>query len=101
MGVRLDLQALLESVQAGVSVYFQPPANVTMTYPAIVYNRDYRNVNFADNQPYSVRIRWQLTIIDPNPDSLLPELIGALPLTTFVRHYTTDNLNHDIYTIYF
>jgi hypothetical protein len=101
MAVRLDLQALLESLEDGVNIYFQPPANVTMSYPAIVYNRDYASVHYADNHPYSRMIRWQLTVIDPNPDSLIPDKVAMLPLTTYVRHYTTENLNHDIFNIYF
>lgn len=101
MGARLDLQALLESLQDGVNVYFQPPANIAMNYPAIVYNRDYAFVGFADNKPYSRKIRWQLTVIDPDPDSLIPDKVAELPMTTYIRHYTTENLNHDIINIYF
>jgi hypothetical protein len=101
MGTRLDLQTLLEGLQEGVSVYFQPPPNVSVTYPAIIYNRDYASVKYADNQPYNTRLRWQITVIDQNPDSLIPDLIAALPLCTYIRHYTTEQLNHDIYNLYF
>jgi hypothetical protein len=31
----------------------------------------------------------------------LPELVGDLLFTTFVRHFTTEGLNHDIYNVYF
>ena len=101
MGSRLDLQTLLEGVQEGVSVYFQPPLDTSMSYPAIVYNRDYMDTKFADNIPYSNTVRYQVTVIDPNPDSLVPVLVAQLPMMTFVRHYTTSNLNHDLYYIYF
>lgn len=101
MGTRLDLQSLLEGLQDGVSVYFQPPTSVVMTYPAIVYNRDFQSVHFADNTPYSRKIRWQVTVIDPNPDSPIPDKVAELPLTTYIRHYTTENLNHDIFDVYF
>lgn len=101
MGTRPDLQALLESLQDGISVYFQPPPNVSMVYPAIVYNRDYLSTKFADNMPYSNVIRYQLTVIDADPDSLIPAKVAQLPLMVFVRHYTTANLNHDIFNLYF
>jgi hypothetical protein len=101
MGTRLDLQTILSSLQAGVSVYFQPPPNVTMTYPAIVYNRDYQAVEFADNVPYSRKVRWQITVIDSDPDSAIPDKVAELPLTRYVRHFTTEGLNHDIYDVYF
>lgn len=101
MGQRLDLQTLLESLQPGVNVYFQPPPEFEMVYPAIVYNRDFRVAHFADNIPYAQTRRYQVTVIDPDPDSLVPDLVGALPMTTFNRHYTTEGLNHDIYELYF
>jgi hypothetical protein len=72
-----------------------------MLYPAIVYNRDYQVVDFADNLPYSRGIRYQVTVIAPDPDSPVPDLVAQLPMTRYVRHYTTENLNHDIYDVYF
>lgn len=101
MGTRLEFQTLLEGLQDGLNVYFQPPTNVQVNYPAIVYNRDYRATQFADNKPYRGTIRYQLTVIDPNPDSLIPELVAKLPQSIYVRHYTTQGLNHDILYVYF
>jgi len=101
MGSRLELQTTFEDLQVGVSVYFQPPPNVQMSYPAIVYNRDFRDADYADNIVYYKRWRYQVTIIDRDPDSALPDLVGDLPLSRFVRHFTTENLNHDIYDLYY
>jgi hypothetical protein len=101
MGTRLDLQTVLESLQEGLQVYFQPPSNVQMSYPAIVYNRDYRYAGFADNKPYATKTRYQVTVIDRDPDSLIPDKVGSMPLSTYVRHFTVDQLNHDIYDLYF
>ena len=72
-----------------------------MSYPAIVYNRDYRWAIFAGNSPYAIKRRYQVTVIDRDPDSAIPDLVGALPMTTYVRHYTTASLNHDIFSVYF
>jgi hypothetical protein len=101
MGTRLEFQDLLESVLGGPSVYFQPPPNEQMVYPAIVYNRDYERALFADNVPYFRKLRYQVTVIDPDPDSSILGRVADLPMTTFVRHFTTENLNHDIYDVYF
>lgn len=101
MATRLDLQDVLAALQEGVSVYFQPPENVSMQYPAIVYNRDFQYAAYADNALYSRKTRYQVTVIDPDPDSLIPDLVAALPLARYVRHFTTANLNHDIYDVYF
>jgi hypothetical protein len=101
MGTRLEFQQVLEDLQEGVSVYFQPPSNVQMSYPAIVYNRDYLTSHYADNIPYNRRTRWLVTVIDRDPDSLIPDKVAALPLTVFDRHFTADNLNHDVYRTYY
>lgn len=101
MAPRTDLQTLLQGLQDGIHVYFQPPPNVTMIYPAIVYNRDFQDVDFADNIVWYRSIRYQVTVIDPDPDSDLPDKVGELPLSRYVRHFTTENLNHDVYDLYY
>ena len=101
MGTRLDLQTALAGLQDGVQVYFQPPSNVSMVYPAIVYNRDIRHVSYADNEIHSQTHRYQVTVIDRDPDSLLPDLVGDMPMSTRIRHFTTEGLHHDIFYVYF
>lgn len=98
---RLEFQSILAGLQHGTNVYFQPPPNVMVLYPAIVYNRDLNDVKYADDIAYSSKTRYQVTVIDPNPDSEIPDKVAALPYTRMVRHFTTEGLNHDIYNVYF
>lgn len=83
------------------NVYFQPPSNLIMKYPAIVYKRDNERTSFADNIAYRSMQRYMVTVIDRNPDSDIPDKIRELPLCSFARHYTADDLNHDVYNLYF
>ena len=101
MDRRLELQALLETLLGKRNVYFQPTNNVNMNYPAIVYQRDYMQDANANNARYLHKKRYMVTVIDRNPDSEIPDRVGALPLCAFVRFFTKDNLNHDIYNLYF
>lgn len=101
MAQRLKLQTVLESLLGSRNVYFQPPPSIKMKYPAIVYERDAAETKFADNNPYSFTQRYAVTLIDPNPDSEFIEELAALPRTVFSRHFTTADLNHDVFTIYF
>lgn len=96
---RLDLHTILLGITP--NVYFQPPSNVRMRYPCIVYSRDDVRNDFADNLPYKTYKRYQVTIIDRDPDSELPDKVGALPLTAYDRFFASDDLNHDVYTLYF
>lgn len=99
MGLRVDLQALLEGFTD--HVYFQPPENVQMEYPCIVYHRDFAEAEFADNGPYRRTLRYMVTIIDRDPDSEIPAMVADLPMCTFNRFFTADKLNHDVYNLFF
>lgn len=102
MDRRLELHALLESLlPEGKKAYFQPPENVQMSYPCIVYQRDYADVQFAGNKPYRQNTRYQVTVIDPDPDSPIRDAVEELPMCLFVRFFTAGFLNHDVFEIYF
>jgi len=99
MGQRLQLQSLLEGFSE--HVYFQPPSNVQMQYPCIVYERDTTDTEFADNVPYRHTKRYQVTVIDLDPDSAIPDKIAALPSCRHERFFVANNLNHDVFNLYF
>ena len=101
MGQRSDLHSLLVSLLGSEAVYFQPPENLKMTYPCIIYRRNRVETSFADNNPYSLTKRYQVMVVDRNPDSDIPDKIAQLPMTIFDRHYVAENLNHDVFNIYF
>lgn len=85
----------------GPAVYFQPPPTVQMVYPCIVYEIDGEHGIHADDKPYVNRRRYAVTVIDPNPDSDIPDYIRHLESARFERFYTSDNLNHTVYAIYY
>lgn len=99
MAPRLELQALLETLTA--NVYFQPPDNITMEYPCIVYQRDGDQPEHAGNRLYLHTKRYQVTVIDRNPDSELPDMVIELPLCAFDRFFVADNLNHYVFNLFF
>jgi len=99
MAQRMDLHNLL--LEKTPNVYFQPPPTVSLVYPCIIYKRDYEKAEFADNYPYKRRKRYQIMVIDHNPDSDIPDQIASLPLCVYDRFYTANNLNHDVYNLFF
>jgi hypothetical protein len=101
MGSRLDLHEILVTALGSRYVYFQPPASVIMQYPCIVYSRDSASTKFADGTVYNHKQRYQVTVIDKDPDSLIPDRVMRLPLCSFGAHFTKDNLNHDTYKLYY
>lgn len=99
MAPRAQLQTILELIVN--NVYFQPPPNVQMEYPAIVYERARADAAFADNDAYRVTKQYQVTMITRNPDESAFDTIASLPMCTHERFYVADNLNHDVFNIYF
>lgn len=83
------------------NVYFQPPETVRLNYPCIIYNRISGDTQFGSNKPYVFEKRYQITIIDPDPDSEIVDKIARLPMCVMDRHYTVDNFNHDVFNLYF
>lgn len=99
MAQRLSLHSkLLEFCE---HVYFQPPASVVMEYPAIVYQRDYADTKFAENAVYAHTQRYQVTVIDRNPDSDIRDKVAHLPMCLYSRFFAADGLNHDVFNLYF
>lgn len=99
---RLEFHAVLEDV-AGPDrkVYFQPPDDVTMTYPCIVYERDNASFKSADNKAnYNWTQRYQVTYIARLPDNDVIDKLTDLPLSAYSRHFSTSGLNHDVFVIY-
>lgn len=97
---RLTLHEILCEVLGSRNVYFQPPENLKMSYPAIVYSRDDLEDTSANNSAYIRKTGYMVTLIDRDPDNGALDLLRGLPYCRFDRHYTSDNLNHDVFTIY-
>ena len=101
MSSRTNLQAMLENILGSKNVYYQPPASVQMKYPAIVYSRNRIDNRHAEGSVYKQAISYTVTVIDKKPDNNVVFEISKLPKCRFDRHYISDNLNHDTFTLYY
>lgn len=96
---RLQLHEFLKSFAD--NVYFQPPNSTMMKYPAIVYRLNRSQKIYANNDPYLKYNQYLITVIDRNPDSPLAKQIEDLKMCAFDRSFTSDNLNHFVYVLYY
>lgn len=101
MGSRLDLQYKLEELLGARHVYFQPPASVTMEYPAIKYSKSRIDTKKANDSTYSKFTRYELIVISKKPEDPVIDKLLALPYCSFDRAYKADNLYHDVLTLYY
>lgn len=98
---RLKLQKIFCEILGNDHAYFQPTENIKMEYPAIVYNLDDVWKLDADDGTYIAIRRYQVTVIHEDPDNEIIGKVAALPKCQYNRHYTQDQLNHDVFTLYF
>jgi len=99
MGNRVALHNILVSLLGTTNVYFQPPASFQLQYPCIVYERSDIHTDFANNLPYKHEKRYEVTVIDSDPDSQIPDDLSNLPRCTFERAFKADLLNHSVFTL--
>ena len=101
MKTRLELQKKLEELLGSRNVYYQPPASVKMEYPAIVYSKNEIESKHANDAVYLKMKRYDVTVIDKRPDNPVIDKLLELPYCSYDRPYVSDNLNHDVLTLYF
>lgn len=101
MGTRLDLQDKLVELLGSKHVYYQPPESVKIEYPAIVYSKNNLRITRADDSVYSKRTQYEIIVIDKRPDNPVVDKLLNTPYCSYDRHYNSDNLNHDVLTLYF
>lgn len=82
-------------------VYFDPPMELKMKYPAIRYKRGRIRKVYANNHAYSLRTPYEIIVIDKKPDSEYVGKILELPYSEHERHYTANDLHHDVFTLYY
>ena len=101
MDRREELQALLESLLGSKQVYYQPPENIKMSYPALVYFKNRIDTKKANDKTYQKMTRYEITVIDRRPDHVVIHKILDLPYASYDRYYVSDNLHHDVLTLYY
>lgn len=101
MASRLELHTKLKELLGSENVYYQAPESKKMEYPAIVYSKKNIKSTFANDAKYSMQKCYEILVIDRKPDNEVIDKILSLPLSSFDRHYKADNLNHDVFTLYY
>jgi hypothetical protein len=99
VGKRSDLHDKLLSICN--NVYFQPPESLKLIYPCIKYKIEKLDSRYANDKKYSHLTRYQIMVIDRDPDSTLPSVVHELPFCNHDRNYISDGLNHSVFELYY
>lgn len=98
---RRFIQNELETLLGSSNVYFQPPENIKLKYPAIVYSTGSPSITYANNKVYSYLTNFVMTYIRKTSGDDLPEtIVRHFQNCTEDRTFVSDNLYHTVFKLF-
>lgn len=99
---RLELNSKFKNLLKSNNVYFQPPESVKLKYDCIIYSMSSGDAKFANNRRYIGFQRYEVLHVHRDPDiELIDEFADEFRYCRFDRRFVSDNLYHDVFTIYY
>jgi len=101
MAPRTELHEKLVDILGSRNVYYDPPSNIKMKFPAIEYHLSKIDSVRADDKAYLFRVSYDMTFIEKLPNDDIIKKLLELPYCSFDRSFVSDNLHHYTFTIYY
>lgn len=98
---RLELHEKLVELLGSRNVYFQPPENIKLKYPCIIYSFETVDVKKGNNKNYKKKKAYSLMLIHTDPDNEIYDKLVDLLYCSLNNNYTSDNLYHYSFTLYY
>lgn len=99
---RTKLHEQLVKVLGSRNVYFQPPESIKLKYPCIIYHTSIGRSFNADNNAYIFTDSYDVTVIDSDPDSQIPDrVLRSFSMIRKEKPYNADGLYHSPFVLYF
>lgn len=100
---RLELHQKLCDLLGSSNVYYQPPSNIKMKYPCIVYHPNPSEDRYADNLRYLIYYSYSVQIIAHDPEYELFDTFADnfQYVTETSARFAADNLNHANFKLYY
>ena len=95
-----DLLHLLRQAVLHDRVYFQPPENLKIGYPAVVFHLSKIEIDHASNAPYKGAKEYSVTLITKDPEPDVIDEILKIPYSSLDTTYISDGMNHFVFTVY-
>lgn len=97
---RLELHEKLCELLESKNVYFQPPENIKIKYPAIIYSLDGIRNDTANGNKYRTCKKYSVIFVTDDPDTFFIDKINENTMSTFIRSYVSDGLYHYVFELY-
>ena len=116
MGKQADLNQELCDLLGSAYVYFDPPENIQMQFPCIIYTREGADVKHANDRVYMFTRRYTVTYVSfdssegvseyddkeiEDSQTVVERIINHFPLCKYDRHFCVDGLSHDVFELYY
>lgn len=95
-----DLLHMLRQAVQYDRVYFQPPENLKIEYPAIVFHLSKIEIDHASDVPYKGAKEYSVTLITKDPEPDVIDEILKIPYSSLDTTYISDGMNHFVFTVY-
>lgn len=95
-----DLLHMLQQAVGHIRVYFQPPENLKIEYPAVVFHLSKIEIDHASDMPYKGAKEYSVTLITKDPEPDVIDEILKIPYSSLDTTYISDGMNHFVFTVY-
>lgn len=95
-----QLYPMLDAVSDEVTVYYQPPEEIKLDYPAILFEKTGGEYSFANNKVNSKAAKFKVTVIYKDPNFEYEESMSHIRYCSPDTSFRTEGLYHDVYTVY-
>lgn len=98
---RLYLHAKLNELFPTLTAYYRPPGDLILKRPCIVYTTMQFEPAYANNAPYSVGRRFQITFLSDSPGIDGLSVMFGIPDIVVASHqsYTKEDVAHDVFVV--
>ena len=98
--IRLMLQDKLAAAFPDLIIYFRPPGNTKLSRPHIVYEPKRDEPVFANNEVFTMGIRFQVTLVSDIP-GYNKRPMYSLSGVSILSHisYVSEDIVHDVFNI--
>lgn len=100
MRTRLELHN--ELLQFVSKAYYQPPSDIRMQYPCVIYAKLTPHTEQANNRLYKKFNFYQLIVVEPDPDSELADrIVDHFQYASINNRAVVDRLHQTTINLYF
>lgn len=101
MSSREELHEILCEKLGSRNVYYQPPSSLKMEYDAIKYSKPKITSKYANDKKYLLKDMYEIIVISRRADNPVIKELLEMDYCSYDRHYISDNLHHDVLTLYY